>query len=161
MFVIYVHYVNRKYPYLTESELLEFQSRPANIFFSLKNRFAECNFKKHSANSNSMLRKNIFFSLESRFAECNSKNTRQTIILCRVYFGKTLGKPLFFCRVSNLTSGKPFAECTIKNTRQIAVYRHCKCRVLFAKCYIRQSLCRMFFWFLPSACGTRQSHRFR
>ena len=82
------------YPYLTESELLEFQSRLANIFFSLENRFAECNFKKHSANSNSMLRKKN--SLENRFAECNSKNTRQTIILCRVYFGKTLGKPLFF-----------------------------------------------------------------
>ena len=66
------------------------------LFFSLENRFAKCNFKKHSANSNSMLRKKYFISLENRFAECNSKNTRQTIILCRVYFGKTLSKPLFF-----------------------------------------------------------------
>ena len=51
----------------------------------------------------------------------------------------------FFCRVSNLTLGKPFDECAIKNTRQIAVCRLCRCRVLFTECYTRQSLCRMFF----------------
>ena len=51
----------------------------------------------------------------------------------------------FFCRVSNLTLGKPFAECAIKNTRQIAVCWHCRCRVLFTECYTRQSLCQVFF----------------
>ena len=79
--------------------------------FFLKNRFAECNSKKHSANNNPL--PSVFW-----------KNTRQTT---------------FFCRVSNLTLGKPFIECAIKNTRQIAVCRHCRCRVLFAECNTRQT----------------------
>ena len=91
----------------------------------MENRFVECNSQKHSANNNGTLRKKIFFSLENRFAEC------KIIILCRVYFVKTLSKP--------------FDECAIKNTRQIVVCQHCRCRVLFAECYTRQSLCRVFF----------------
>ena len=70
-------------------------------FFSLENRFAECNFQKHSANNNGMLRKKLFFSLEIDLPSVIPKNTRQTIILCRVYFGKTLGKPLFFAECQN------------------------------------------------------------
>ena len=43
------------------------------LFFSLENRFAECNSQKHSANNNSIQRKKLFFSLKNRFAECNSQ----------------------------------------------------------------------------------------
>ena len=85
-----------------------------NYFFSLENKFAECKSQKHSANNNGMLRKKLLFFLwKIGLPSVIPKNTRQTIILCRVYFEKTLGKPLF-CRVSNLTLGKPFAECVIK-----------------------------------------------
>jgi len=31
------------------------------LFFSLENRFAECNSQKHLANNNGMLRKELFF----------------------------------------------------------------------------------------------------
>ena len=96
------------------------------IFFSLKNGFAECNSQKHSANNNPL--PSVFW-----------KNTRQTT---------------FFCRLSNLTLDKPFVECAIKNTWQIAVRRHCRCRVLFAECYTRQSLCRVFF----GLCRVRVAH---
>ena len=113
------------------------------IFFSLKNRFAECNSKNTRQTVTVCWDKKNLWKIG--LPSVIPKNTRQTIILCRVYFGKTLGKPLFFCRVSNLTLGKPFVECAIKNTWQISVCRHCRCRVLFVKCYTRQSLCRVFF----------------
>ena len=79
------------------------------LFFSLENRFAECNSQKHSANNNSL--PSVFW-----------KNTRQTT---------------FFLRSVKFD--------TRQTTRQIAVCRHCRCRVLFAECYTRQSLCRVFF----------------
>ena len=51
----------------------------------------------------------------------------------------------FFRRASVSALGKVFAECPIENTRQRDVCRHCRCNVLFAECYTRQSLCRVFF----------------
>ena len=74
------------------------------------------------------------------FAECQIPDTRQTrrdslyVVML-----------LFFCQASVSVLGKVFAECPIKNTRQRDVYRHCRCRVLFAECYTRQILCRVFF----------------
>ena len=41
-------------------------------------------------------KKNYFFLWKIGSPSVIPKNTRQTIILCRVYFGKTLGKPLLF-----------------------------------------------------------------
>ena len=70
-----------------------------------------------------MLRKKLFFLWKIGLPSVIHKNTRQTIILCRVYFEKHSANHFFF------------AECAIKNTRQIAVYRHCRCRVLFAECF--------------------------
>ena len=45
------------------------------------------------------------------------------------------------CRVSAL--GKGFAECPTKDTRQRRLCRLFFCRVLFAECSTRQSLCRV------------------
>ena len=42
------------------------------------------------------------------------------------------------------TIGKVFAECPMKNTRQTGLCRVNSSRVLFAECYTRQSLCRVF-----------------
>ena len=38
-----------------------------------------------------------------------------------------------------------FSSRPIENTRQRDVCRHCRCRVLFAKCYTQQIFCRVFF----------------
>ena len=45
------------------------------------------------------------------------------------------------CRVSAL--GKGFAECPTKDTRQRRLCRRVICRVFFAECSTRQSLCRV------------------
>ena len=51
----------------------------------------------------------------------------------------------FFCQALVSALDKVFAECLTENTRQRDVYRHCRCRVLFAECYTWQSFCRVFF----------------
>ena len=75
--------------------------------------FTECFSVVHSAKASSLCHPLTFFYREFIFAACL------------------------------LTLGKPFAECAIKNTRQIAIRRHCRYRVVYAKCYTRQSLCRV------------------
>ena len=69
-------------------------------FFSLENRFAECNFQKHSANNNGMLRKKLFFSLENRFVECNSQK--------------------------HSANNNPLPSVFWKNTRQIIFFAECE-----------------------------------
>ena len=49
----------------------------------------------------------------------------------------------FFCRGSALAHGKGFAVCPINGTRQTTPLPTSECRVLFAVCGTRQSLCRV------------------
>ena len=44
-------------------------------------------------------------------------------------------------------SAKGFAECPIKDTRQSWLCRHFFWRVLFAECYTRRTICRVFYVF--------------
>jgi len=91
---------------------------------------------------------------EARFAQCLEVDTWQRSQVCRVSGpGHSANAPwpsrcrrvTFFRRASVLTLGKVFAECPIENTQQRDVCRHCRCHMLFAECYTRQSLCRVFF----------------
>ena len=59
--------------------------------------------------------------------------------LFRVFFGFNFAE----CRAL----GKGFAECPIKNTRQSWLCRHFFWRVLFAECYTRRTICRVFYVF--------------
>jgi hypothetical protein len=87
------------------------------------------------------------------FAECCLEDTRQRYLLCRVSPG-TLGKAAVsvtrrrndrFSLPSALWhSAKRFAECPRKSTRQRSLCRCSLCRVFFAECDTRQSLCRVF-----------------
>ena len=105
---------------------------------------------------------------DDRFAECPGFDTRQRRHVCLVsdighsannsslpsVRSGTLGKRAvtvsapshyFFRRASVLALGKVFAECPIENTWQNDICRHYRCCVLFAKCYTRQILCRVFY----------------
>ena len=56
-----------------------------------------------------------------------------------LYFSK------YFLRSVGLALGNVFAECSTKNTRQRQLCRVLFCRVPFARCNTRQTLCRVFF----------------
>jgi hypothetical protein len=87
------------------------------------------------------------------FAECCLEDTRQRYLLCRVSPG-TLDKSvisvtrrrngLFSLPSALWHSAKRFVECPIKSTRQRSLCRCSLCRVFFAECDTRQSLCRVF-----------------
>ena len=89
---------------------------------------------------------------EPIFAVCQSQGTRQIFELCRVPRRQAHGKggrhvtsqvSVFFCRGSALAHGKYFAVCSINGTWQRTPLPMSECRVLFAVCGTRQSLCRV------------------
>ena len=51
--------------------------------------------------------------------------------------------PFLFAE-SQTAHGKNFAECPINGTRQSWLCRYCLWRVLFAECYTRRTICRVF-----------------
>ena len=66
------------------------------------------------------------------------KNTRQTVILCRVYFGKTLEKPLFLLSVKFDTRQKKVVyRVFFQNTLGIGL--------LFAECFWELHSANLFF----------------
>jgi hypothetical protein len=102
------------------------------------------------------------------FAECRHYGTRQTFLLCRVPESRrsanmpslpsagipTLGKTSV--TVSAPSRRYNFAECglgtrqslcRVQGTRQSTLCRVFLCRIPFAECNTRQSLCRVFFRF--------------
>jgi hypothetical protein len=90
---------------------------------------------------------------EVGFAECFQEDTRQRYLRCQVS-PLTLGKSAvsvnrrrnsrFSLPSAPWHSAKIFAECPRKSTRQRSLCRCTVYRALFAECYTRQSLCRVF-----------------
>ena len=71
------------------------------------------------------------------------KNTRQTIILCRVFFQKHSANHFFLPSVKFDTRQ---TICQVRDKKHSAnsCLRTHRCRVLYAECYTRQSSCRVF-----------------
>ena len=67
--------------------------------------------------------------------KANSNWAGRFPLCCRVFF--------LFCRVL-VDTQQNFAECPRKGTRQRLLRRQFVCRVLFAECYTRQRLCRVY-----------------
>ena len=102
-----------------------------------------------------MLRKKIIiFSLKNRFAECNSQKYSANNNPLPSVFSKTLGKPLFLPSVKFDTRQTICRVRDKKHSANSCLPTH-RCRVLYVECYTRQSICRVFFGLcrVPLALG--------
>ena len=71
------------------------------------------------------------------FAVCHASRAHGKVLATSSFLGAT-----FFCRGSRVAHGKPFVVCPIYSTRQRPALLTPGCRVRFAMCGTRQSVCR-------------------